>query len=218
MRIGLNTGVAVIGRVGDGADAGITVLGDTVNFASRLQSLAVPDTTFMSEATLGLVQGLVDASFAGEHAIKGKSEPRKVYRLDGIRSGATRFGAAVTRGLSTFVGREHELEVLDRELEGARSRLRVIDIAAEPGMGKSRLLHEFQQRIGKERAFVLSGGCSSDGQQTPFLPFIEVTRGSFRVRAGESEKGVTQKLETGLTALGLHSLRNLGLLLPSAGP
>lgn len=69
------------------------------------------------------------------------------YRLDGIRSGATRFGAVVTRGLSAFVGREHELEVLDRALEEARSRLRVIDIAAEPGMGKSRLLHEFRERI-----------------------------------------------------------------------
>ena len=84
-------------------------------------------------------------------------------------------------------------------------------------MGKSRLLHEFRQRIGKERAFVLSGSCSPDGQQTPFLPFIEVVRGSFRVSAGEAEKDVAQKLEMGLTALGLHSTRNLGLLLHLLG-
>ena len=84
-------------------------------------------------------------------------------------------------------------------------------------MGKSRLLHEFRQRIGKDRAFVLSGSCSPDGQQTPFLPFIEVVRGSFRVSAGEAEKDVAQKLEMGLTALGLHSLRNLGLLLHLLG-
>ena len=98
--------------------------------------------------------------------------------LDGIRRGATRFETAVSRGLSSFVGREHELEVLERGLAEARSQLHVIDIAAEPGMGKSRLLHEFRQRVGKERAFVLSGNCSPDGQQTPFLPFIEVVRGS----------------------------------------
>jgi predicted ATPase len=54
-------------------------------------------------------------------------------------------------------------------------------LVAEPGMGKSRLLHEFRQRIGKDRAFILSGSCSPDGQQTPFLPFIEVVRGSFQV-------------------------------------
>ena len=66
----------------EGADAGVTVLGDTVNFAARLQALAEPDSVFMSEATHRLVQGMVDASFAGEHTIKGKSEPQKVYRLD----------------------------------------------------------------------------------------------------------------------------------------
>ena len=217
MRIGVNTGAAVVGKVEDSAGAGITVLGDTVNFAARLQALAEPDSVLMSEATHRLVQGMVEASFAGEHTTKGKSEAQKVYRLDGIRHGATRFEAAVSRGLSTFVGRELELEVLERGLAEARPQLRVIDIAAEPGMGKSRLLHEFRQRVGKERAFVLSGNCSPDSQQTPFLPFIEVVRGLFRVSAGEAEKDVAQKLEIGLTSLGLHSTRNLGLLLHLLG-
>jgi class 3 adenylate cyclase len=157
--IGLNTGAAVVGKVQEGAEAQVTVLGDTVNFASR----AEPDAVLMSDATRRLVQGFVEASFAGEHTIKGKSEPQKVYRLGGVRTGATRFEAAVTRGLSLFVGREHELEVLDRSLDEARSQLRVIDVAAEPGMGKSRLLHEFRQRIAKDRAFVLSGNCSNVG-------------------------------------------------------
>lgn len=58
-------------------------------------------------------------------------------------------------------------------------------------MGKSRLLHEFRQRIGKDRAFFLSGSCSPDGQQTPFLPFIGVVRGSFRISAGEAEKDIS---------------------------
>ena len=58
----------------EGADAQVTVLGDTVNFAARLQALAGPDSVFMSEAMYRLVQGLVDASFAGAHTIKGKSE------------------------------------------------------------------------------------------------------------------------------------------------
>jgi hypothetical protein len=136
-----------------------------VNFAARLQSLAEPDSAFISEATHRLVRGLVDASFAGEHRIKGKSESQKVYRLDAIRRGATRFEAAVTRGLTVFVGREREMEILERGLAEASGQLRVIDVAAEPGMGKSRLLYEFRQRI--ERAFIHSGSCSPDGQQTP---------------------------------------------------
>jgi class 3 adenylate cyclase len=89
LRIGLNTVPAVVGQVEGGADAGVTVLGDTVNFASRLQSLVEPDSVFMSGAT----HRLVDATFTGEHTIKGKSETQKVYRLDGIRHGATRFDA-----------------------------------------------------------------------------------------------------------------------------
>ena len=84
-------------------------------------------------------------------------------------------------------------------------------------MGKSRLLHEFRQRVGKEQAFILSGSCSPDGQQTPFLPFIEVVRSSFQVSAGEAEKEVARKLEMGLTVLGLHSPENLGLLLNLLG-
>ncbi len=215
-RIGINTGLAVVGRQG-GADAAVRAAGDTVNVASRLQALAAPNSVYMSEATYRLLQGRVEATFAGDQQIKGKSKPQKVYRLEAIRHDATRFEAAVSRGLSPFVGRERELEVLERGLTEARSHLRVVDIVAEPGMGKSRLLHEFRQRIGKDRAFILRGSCSSETEQTPFFPFIEVVRGSFRISAGEAERDVAQKLEMGLKALGLHSIRNLGLLLHLLG-
>ena len=217
LRIGLNTGAAVVGKVQEEEGADVTVLGDTVNFAARLQALAEPDSVIMSEATHRLVQGMVEVTFAGDHQIKGKAEPQRTYRLNSVRQGATRFEAAVSRGLSTFVGRERELDVLERSLDKVRSHLCVVDVAAEPGIGKSRLLYEFRQRVGKDRAFILSGSCSPDGQQTPFLPFIEVIRGSFRVSVGEPEKEIARKVEMGLTALGLHSDRNVGLLLHLLG-
>jgi hypothetical protein len=75
IRIGLNTGAAAVGKVDDSGEAGDAVLGDTVNFAARLQALAEPDTVFMSEAAYRLAQGMIDASFAGEYAVKGKSKP-----------------------------------------------------------------------------------------------------------------------------------------------
>jgi predicted ATPase len=84
-------------------------------------------------------------------------------------------------------------------------------------MGKSRLAYEFCRRISRERAFVLSGYCSPDGQKTAFLPFLEIVRSSFRISVGEAEKDVAQKLEMGLSALGLNSTRNLGLLLNLLG-
>jgi class 3 adenylate cyclase len=217
VRLGLNTGVAVIGQIQDDEKAGIAVLGDTVNLASRLQTMAAPNSALLSQSMYRVVQGMVDASFAGEHSVKGKSDPQKVYHLTAIRDGASRFDAAKSRGLSPFVGREHELEVLESAFVDARLGLRVIDLVAEPGMGKSRLLHEFRARTNRDNPFVLTGSCSPDGRQTAFLPFIEVMRTSFRISAGESEKEIAQKLEVGLTALGLHSLQNVGLLMHLLG-
>jgi class 3 adenylate cyclase len=216
MRVGINSGLAVVTQI-RGISGPATALGDTVNFAARLQTLAEPGTVYLSEATQRLVEGLVETSFAGAHTIKGKTEPQRVYRLDGIRRGAARFDAALGRGLSAYVGRERELEILERAFVETRENLRVVDIVAEPGMGKSRLLHEFRQRIGKERASVLMGNCSPDGQQTPFLPFIEVVRGSFQVKTGEAEGEIARKLAGGLDLLGLLTPENLGLLLDLLG-
>jgi predicted ATPase len=93
----------------------------------------------------------------------------------------------------------------------------VVDVAGEPGIGKSRLLHEFLQRVDKSIAFILSGSCSPEDQQTPFLPFIEVVRGSFHVAAGEDQAAVTRKLDEGLKVLGLESAEDLELLLNLLG-
>ena len=216
MRIGVNSGLVVVTQI-RGENGLVTALGDTVNLASRLQTLAEPGTVYLSEATHRLVHGLVETTFAGAQPIKGKAEPQRVYRLDALRRGAMRFEVAVGRGLSPYVGRDRELGVLQRALGDASEELRVIDIVAEPGMGKSRLLHEFRQRFGKEQAFILTGSCSPDGQQTPFLPFIEVVRGAFQVRSGEGENEVVRKLEMGLTVLGLNSPESRGLLLNMFG-
>jgi hypothetical protein len=147
MRIGINTGVAVVTRIG-GESAETTALGDTVNLAARLQTLAEPGTVLLSEPTYRLTLGLVEASFAGEHAIKGKAEPQKAWRLEGIRQDATRFTTALSRGLTAYIGRQRELEALESALAKARTDMRIVDVVAEPGIGKSRLLHEFRKRIG----------------------------------------------------------------------
>jgi class 3 adenylate cyclase len=217
LRIGINTGPAVVGQMESGSDGRTTVLGDTVNVAQRLQSLAEPDSVFISEATQSLVEGQVKSVFVGDRLIKGKADAHKVYRLESIYQGATRFEGAVRRGLSAFIGRERELDELERSFAATRDKVRVIDIVAEAGMGKSRLLHEFRLRIDPDLQFVLSGACSPDGQDTPFLPFIEVVRNSFQVRSGEAETEVLRKLETGLAALGLQTNQNLSLLLNLLG-
>ena len=217
LRIGVNSGVAVVGRVQGGSEAGVTIMGDTVNVAARLQALAEPGSAVISEATCRLVQGLVEMTFAGEHQIKGRSDSQKAYRLDAIRKGSTRFDAKVQLGLTTYVGRDRELERLERGLNAISRGIEVFDIVGEAGIGKSRLVHEFLGQIVKERVRVLIGSCTPDGQQTPFGAFIEIVRGAFCLSPNDDEAALAHKFEEGLKALGLSSSENLGLLLNLLG-
>ena len=98
-------------------------MGDTVNLASRLQALAEPGSAVLSEATYRLRGGDGRGELLWrEHYVKGKPESQKAYRLDAIREGATRFGAKLHHGLTTFVGRDPELEKLERGFDAIRIR------------------------------------------------------------------------------------------------
>jgi class 3 adenylate cyclase/tetratricopeptide (TPR) repeat protein len=217
MRIGINVGPAVVGQLLSGGGTGFSVLGDTVNVAARLQSLSDPGAVLLSQATYRLVEGLVEATFAGEHLLKGRSAPERVYRLDAIRQNPSRFNASLSRGLTVFVGRDRELDVLERSLEAVSSGVQIVDIVGEPGIGKTRLLHEFRTHAAQRRAWMLAGLCAPDGQQTPFSVFIDIVRGAFRVALGDDAATVESKLGEGLRGFGLSSEQNLGLLLNLLG-
>ena len=217
MRIGINVGPAVVGQLLSGGETGFSVLGDTVNVAARLQSLSEPDAVLLSEATYRLVDGLVEATFTGEHPLKGRSAPERVYRLDAIRQNPSRFNASLSHGLTTFVGRDRELDVLEHSFESMGSGVQLVDIVGEPGIGKTRLLHEFRAYADQRRAWMLAGLCAPDGQQTPFSVFIDIVRSDFHVALGDEARTVESKLDEGLRALGLSSEQNLGLLLNLLG-
>jgi class 3 adenylate cyclase len=216
LRISLTTGPVVLGAVDSGESTSITAHGDVVNLAARLQVEAAPGTVIMSEALLRRVEGMVDAEPAGVFRFKGKTELQPVYRLVAIRDHATRFDAAVARGLTSYIGRNSELAVLEEQLQRLHS-VRVVDIVGEPGIGKSRLLYEFALRHSAERIVTLRGNCSADGQETPLLPFIEVVRNWFSVSSGEAERTIAGKFEEGLKRLNRWSPQNLGLLLNLLG-
>ena len=113
------------------------------------------------------------------------------------------------------MGRDREVETLEQRLSDTEAGVQVIDIVGEAGVGKSRLLYEFQQRI--SASVIFSGSCSPQDQQTPFLPFIEVVRASFGVIAGEDQAAVARNLDEGLKVLGLASAENIDLLLNFLG-
>ena len=113
MRIGLNSGLVVVGSIGDDLRMDYTAIGDTINLAARLQQSATPGEVWMSQDTRNLVHGFFQDEPAGEMELKGKGQPQKVFRVVSEQPGVrTRFDAGIARGMTMFVGRRPEIETL----------------------------------------------------------------------------------------------------------
>ena len=215
-RVGLATGPAIYGSLVGKIGQGVTVMGDVVNLAARLQSLAPPGAAVMNEDMQRLVEGRAECAFVRQVEVKGRSGVQRLYRLNSAPEPSTRFGASLRRGLTAFVGRDSELEQLERLFAALGSAVQTIDIVGEPGIGKSRLAHEFRCQTIGDRLRILSGYCARDDRATPFSCFVGVLRDGFRIAAGE-DPAMARKLGEGLEVLGLHSAENEALLLNLLG-
>ena len=202
LRLGLNTGLVVVGRIGDDLRMDYTAVGDTTHLASRVQALAEPGTILITEATHRLVEGYVQTESLGPVPVKGRSERVRVYRVIGRSRGRTRLEVSVERGLTELVGRERELAVLHECLARVRAgRGQVVGLVGEPGVGKSRLLYEFRQSLESERVTWLEGHCVAYGQATPYLPILGMLRTNFQIEEDDNPLQVQEKLRQGIHRL-----------------
>ena len=112
MRIGVHTGPVVVGTLGNDLRVEFKAVGNTVNIASRMEGIAEPGTTYISEDTYKFTEGFFRVEALGERQIKGKKEPIKVYRVIATSTRKTRFDVSAERGLTPFLGRNRELELL----------------------------------------------------------------------------------------------------------
>ena len=216
MRVGISSGIAVVASV-DGEGAALTTIGNAVNLASRIESKAPPGGCLICEATRRLIEWQVNVEFHSETKIKGVAKPQKLWRLLSVHDNANRFATSLGRGLSPLVGRDENLAAMRSALKRASSALCLIDLVAEPGLGKTRLIFEFLETIGPDEAFVLQGHCATDRQQIPFLPFLEVVRDAFQIQLEDESTAIELKLQTGLRRLSLDTPENLGLMLNLLG-
>jgi class 3 adenylate cyclase/tetratricopeptide (TPR) repeat protein len=208
LRIGLNTGLVVVGKIGDDLRMDYTAQGDTVNLAARLQALAEPGTVAMSQATHRLVSGYFDCVALGPHTLKGKSAPVEVFRPLRRQARRSRLAVASEAGLTAFVGREAELGALQGAWEEARAgRGRVVTIVGEAGVGKSRLLWELRKRVEARGGAWVEGTCVPYGQSTPYLPVTDLVRALLGFAEADPEREMDKKLTERLGVLGLDAVR-----------
>ena len=194
-RIGLNTGPVVVGNITDDRALEYTAVGDTVNLASRMETLAEPGEIYMTEATFKAVRDYYECERVGDLKIKGKQRPVTAYRVVREKPVHTRIEAAASRGLTPYTGREQELNVLQSFWKQAeQGRGQVALISGEAGIGKSRLLFEFRHQLEGEHVLWMEGQCTSFGENVAYLPFINFLKKSFGIREGDDERAMQDKI------------------------
>src|SRR5262245_53267124 len=189
VRMGLNSGELVVGRIGDDLRMDYTALGHTASLGARMEQIAAPDRANLTEYTAKLVEGLVQLEDLGKVTVKGVKEPLRVYELRGIGRLRTRLEVSHARGFSKFVGRQSEMAALEAALERAiAGNAQVVGVVAEAGTGKSRLCYEFLERCRAREIKVHEAHGVSHGKAVPWWPVLEFFRGYF----GIAEQDTTQ--------------------------
>jgi class 3 adenylate cyclase/tetratricopeptide (TPR) repeat protein len=207
IRVGLNSGEVVVRAIGSDLHMDYTAVGQTTHLAARMEQMARPGSVLMTVQTCHIAAGYVQVEPLGPIQVKGLTGPVEVFELAGAGPSRTPLQAFAARGLTHFVGREPELEVLRQALARARAgHGQVVALVGEPGMGKSRLCYEFIRSHLTHGWLVLESSAVSYGKATPYRPIIDLLKAYFQIEdrdeVGKIREKVTGKLVGLDTALG----------------
>ena len=217
-RIGINSGLVVVGSIGDNLRMDYSAIGDTTNLAARLQTQAEPGEILVSETTARLVEGYIRLESLEPVEVKGKTEPIPIYKVLGTLPRRSPIVSRSERTLSQFVGRERELATLEElftQVETGNGQ--VVGIVAEAGQGKSRLLYEFRKRLEDKPVTYLEGRCLSYGSSIPYHPIIDVLRYHCGITETDSPEVIVEKVGVALREVGMDATASTPYLLRLLG-
>jgi class 3 adenylate cyclase len=194
-RVGLNTGEVVVRSLETSeSHTEYIPIGHSTGLAARMQTLAPVGSIATTDATRKLVEGYFTFKPLGPTVVKGVSEPVEVYEVTGLGPLRTRLQRSSVRGLTKFVGREHEMEALKHAAGLARAgHGQVVAAIAEPGVGKSRLFYEFKA-TSQSGWMVLEAFSVSHGKATAYLPVLELLHEYFRINADDDGRTRREKV------------------------
>ena len=207
VRIGINSGPVVVTVKHQGADfIDLRFDGVPTHIAKRVESLAAPGTILLTRDTLALAKGFVRVKTIGSVPLRGIAGPVEVYELDGVNT-SNRMHALAARGLSKFVGRQDEIESLNRAATRAKAgHGQVVALVGEAGVGKSRIFLEFAHSLEAQGWLVLEGRSVSYGKATSYLPLITLLSRYFQIQDRDTEQLVRERVGRKLLALGDEKL------------
>jgi class 3 adenylate cyclase/tetratricopeptide (TPR) repeat protein len=202
IRVGLNSGEVVVRAIGSDLHMDYTAVGQTTHLAARMEQIARPGTIVLSPETLALAEGFVQVNSRGAVPVKGLATPIEIFELTGASPVRSRLHAAASRGLTRFVGRDAEIELLRQALGRAgEGHGQVVAVIGEPGVGKSRLAWEFTHSHRSQGWLVLEAASVSYGKATTYLPVIELLRSYFGIEPRDDGRKMREKVTGKLLAL-----------------
>ncbi len=202
MRLGINSGLVIVGSIGDDLRMDYTAVGDTTNLAKRMESIAKPGNIVVAENTYHLIKPYFKLEALGPENIKGKVKSQYVYSLIDSNKVQTRFEAAMSRGLVRFVGRTNSMGTLRNSWNRATEGFgQVLGIMGEPGIGKTRLMLQFISTLIDEDFHCLQGRCLPHGRSIAYLPFVDILKSYFTHKEWQSVSDISKKIKTKIALL-----------------
>jgi predicted ATPase/class 3 adenylate cyclase len=215
VRIGIHTGLVVVGAMGGGERYEQLALGETPNIAARIQGLAASNTVAISEATYRLVQGYFECQALGGQTLRGVAEPLHVYRVLQASGATSRLDVALTRGLTPLVGRESEVTLLlERWQQVKDGHGQVILLTGDAGIGKSRLVQMLKEHVANQPHTCWECRSLSYFENTALFPLTDLFHRLLRFQAEDTPDAKFGKLEQMLSQYRLPVEESVQLFAP----